>query len=390
METINPNELSKLNPYIISFITLNNGKIIKLENSKLVEPNIEKKSKIESIQKTTFKISKKIIISFDGKDNIDKKLNNNLKSIKNDFNTSYKIIKNVNFSFYGKSQPNNTINNEEDFSRKILPNTFNNDIITISNKKYMNIYECSKTSNNYFSPIQNVKSQKIINNNNFEENKQEISINNDINDKIKIKSKNYKERLEKLFDDLNKPTVNAVISLDIPSDIPYHITGTQKQLNLLIRQLKRKKNRYNKKCKNNENYHRYYELYKNPNNKKYNATFNHKRLKYYEESNNNENDSHDMDLFSKNNYKKNNIKNYNSINYNGFRNSNNFIRNNNYYSVKEMNTYKSKSNTISYLFPDKGSSIRSTSERSSFMDKVNKKVKRGINAIIYPSNNYND
>ena len=55
-----------------------------------------------------------------------------------------------------------------------------------------------------------------------------------------------------------------------------------------------------------------------------------------------------------------------------------------------MNTYKSKSNTISYLFPDKGSSIRSTSERSSFMDKVNKKVKRGINAIIYPSNNYND
>lgn len=247
METINPNELSKINPYIISFITLNNGKIIKLENSKLVEPNIEKKSKIESIQKTTYKISKKIIISFDGKDNIDKKLNNHIKSIKNDFNTVYKIIKNVNFSFYGKSQSNNTnntINNEEDFSRKILPNTFNNDIITISNKKYMNIYECSKTSNNYFSPIQNVKSQKIINNNNFEENKQEISINNDINDKIKIKSKNYKERLEKLFDDLNKPNVNTVISLDIPSDIPYHITGTtgtQKQLNLLIRQLKRKK-----------------------------------------------------------------------------------------------------------------------------------------------------
>ena len=100
METINPNELSKINPYIISFITLNNGKIIKLENSKLVEPNIEKKSKIESIQKTTFKISKKIIIFFDEEDNIDKKLNNNLKSIKNDFNTSYKIIKNVNFSFY--------------------------------------------------------------------------------------------------------------------------------------------------------------------------------------------------------------------------------------------------------------------------------------------------
>ena len=97
-----------------------------------------------------------------------------------------------------------------------------------------------------------------------------------------------------------------------------------------------------------------------------------------------------MDLFSKTNYKSNNIKNYNSINYNGFRNSNNFIRNNNYYSVKEMNTYKSKSNTISYLFPDKGSSIRSTNERSSFIDKVNKKVKRGINAIIYPSNNYND
>ena len=47
----------------------------------------------------------------------------------------------------------------------------------------------------------------------------------------------YNERMGKLIVDINKPKINAVISLDIQSEIPYEISGIQKQFNKLINQL---------------------------------------------------------------------------------------------------------------------------------------------------------
>ena len=265
------------------------------------------------------------------------------------------------------------------------------EFIDISNKKRNNIFEYTKTSNN-FSVNKNTKSQKIFNKKLFEENKEE----NSINDRIKNKSKNCKERIEKLINDINKPTVNAVISLDIRADFPSNITGIQKQFNMLMTQYKRKKNKL-KKNKGNENYQRYYELYKNQNNKIYNGTFNHKRLKYFGESNIENEESINLNRLSKNNYKtnnkniinKNNNNPFNTIIYSSYTNEKKYNnRNGSYYSLKEMNDYKSnksKNDTISSLLSDKNKTI---SERASFKDKVNKKVKRHNSEIIYPSNNY--
>ena len=332
-------------------------------------------------------ISEKIIIYFEGKQNNNNKLINPI-ILKNDFNTISKIIKNTNFSYFGKLKSNSKkINNQHNIDN--LPKNLKKEIIDISNKKSNNIFEYTKTTNNFIENI-NAKSQKILNKNLFEENKEE----NSINDKIRNKSKNCKERIEKLINDINKPTVNAVISLDIRADNPSNISGIQKQFNMLIRQYKRKKNKY-KKNKGNENYQRYYELYKNHNNKVYNGTFNNKRLKYFGESNNDNDDNINLNRLNKNNYKiNNNIINknkknnntFNTIAYNSFTNENNsYKRNGSYYSLKELNDYKSKNNTISSLLSDKNKTI---SERTSFMDKVNKKVNRHNSEIIYPSNNY--
>ena len=391
METIKPKELMKFDPNIISFITLNNGKVIKLETSILEEPNKEKRkndlqSKLEIIHNNPFKISKKIIINFEGKQNDNNKLINPI-IFKNDFNKISKIIKNINFSYFGKLKSNSKkINNQNNINN--LPKNLKKEIIDISNKKRNNIFEYAKTTNN-FSVNKNTKSQKIFNKKLFEENKEE----NSINDRIRNKSKNCKERIEKLINDINTPTVNAVISLDIRADFPSNITGIQKQFNMLMTQYKRKKNKY-KKNKGNENYQRYYELYKNQNNKVYNGTFNHKRLKYFGESNIENENSIKLNRLNKNNYKtnnniinKNNNNPFNTIIYNNYINEKKYNnnRNGNYYSLKEMNEYKSKNDTISSLLSDKNKTI---SEKASFKDKVNKKVKRHNSEIIYPSNNY--
>ena len=47
--------------------------------------------------------------------------------------------------------------------------------------------------------------------------------------KIKRKSRNYLERLNLLFGERNKPLVNAVISLKIPSDVKRELSATGKR-----------------------------------------------------------------------------------------------------------------------------------------------------------------
>ena len=392
MEIISPKEFPNLDTNIISFITLKNGKVIKLETSNLEEQDKEIKkvnlqSTLETIHDNPLKISKMIILCFEGKQNMNNKLNNNRIILKNDFNIISKIIRNTNFTYFGKLISNNQkINNKKNNDN--LPKNLKKEIIDTSNKKNNNICEYANTLNNYFFANKNTKSQKILNKKQFEENKDQ----NSINDRIRNKSKNCKERIEKLIHDINKPTVNAVISLDIRADMPSKITGIQKQFNILMTQYKRKKNKY-KKYKGNDNYQRYYELYKNQNNKIYNGTFNHKRLKYFGESNIENDDNINLNRLNKNNYKTNfniinktNSNTFNTIVLNNYTNDNTTNnRNGSYYSLKEMNDYKSKNNTISSLFSDK---TKTNSERISFRDKVNKKVKRHNSEIIYPSNNY--
>ena len=381
METINPKDLSRIDPNTISYITLTNGNMIVLDSSVSEKSIIEKDknnylSKIESFKKTPLKISEKIIISYKKNTFIRDKIHNiNGIFTKNDFNIVSKIIKTISFSFLGQSETNLiNFSKKENLSRNTIQNDFKNKIISISNTNKntnTNNYEHIKNSN--LSP--NSNSNLNLNLNKYEENKESDSIR-----KIP-KGKNYKERLEKLIGDINKPTVNAVISLDIPSDIPFTVSHTQRQFNKLITQLRRKKNR-NQKMPGDENYQKYYELYKKQNNKIYNGTFNYydKRIKYFEENAKIESDINEKETINNSIFNRNYDKD--SIFYNNIRISKNINKN---YNIKEINDYNSKNNTISYLFHEKK---RALSHRENFRDRLSKRVKNINSIIIYPSNNY--
>ena len=371
METIKPSDLSKLDPDIISFISLKNGNMLMIDSTPSNNSNYGQNKNIGVcqeifIQKYPLQISEKLIISFEKKET----LNNN----KNNFNKVSKIIKNTNFSFYPKTYI------KDNFSRNNNKNNKNSENISISTiKKCTNNVEYNKSLNNLINP--NSKTSIYINNtNNFEENKEEDSINK----KINKRNKNYKERIDKIIDNINKPKVNAVISLNIPSDIPYKITGIQKQFNILMAQLRHKKNRH-KKYKGEDNYQRYYELYKNKNNKIYNGTFysnNNRRLKYFEETIDVEkNEKNTNSNYNDKQYRSNNVKdiilNKNFRSYKDL----NMMRNN--YSLYEINDYNSKNHTISYLLPERK---RPVSERVSFRDRVNQKIEKYNSALVCPSN----
>ena len=406
MSVINPTDLSKIDPDTISYITLKNGNTIILDTSSQTKPIIQKKiinfDSILKSMKNPLRISEKINIAFYGKNNNDNNNNNNnirefiknnqnntnykkIVFLKNDFNIISKITKNIYFSYYGKQKENkaldlnnvNIVNCREIFSR-------NNPQKNISDK-IINLNNSIKKSNNHELIITNTNNKNIIN---YEEKKEE----NKINDKIIKKNRKYKKATDKIFD-INKPSVNAVISLDIPSDIQYEITGIQKQFNMLRTQLKRKKNRH-RKLKPGEDYQRYYELYKNPQNRVYNGTFDN-RLKYFQEAAflENENNKKDTNIFNKYNYrcsgvlkkKSNKFDFINTINFNSNKNNKN-INNFNYYSrnvISDYNSKNSKNSTVNNFLKDKTKSI---SEMTSFREKVT----RNNSAIIFPCNIYNN
>ena len=140
--------------------------------------------------------------------------------------------------------------------------------------------------------------------------------------RIKRKSRNYLERLSLVFSEKNKPLVNAVISLKIPSDVNRELSATEKEFDMMVSQLKQKRSKYQIKTNSNI-FHKYYEFYKD-NNKEYKYV-NLNRIKYYQESekeykeneqqlNNNENNTN---IKLDNN---NNITTFNNTFYGSFNN----------------------------------------------------------------------
>ena len=426
---MNPKDLSDLDPHFISFVTLKNGNMILLDDTAPLKKNMEKKKlnfkqAIETSHKIPLKISDNFTFSYDKDESMTNKfINNKYKNIqnntnsyklilKNDFNIVSHIEKNTNFSYLGKKNQYliNNIKNSSNIKDNIISrnNPLNRckedngnlkHIINISEKT--SNFNYSKSSNNFYSSKTNyndlynnkVKTSELtednniinqnknmnmnLNNNFYEENKED-------NNNLRT-SKKYKERMGKLIGNINKSSVNAVISLDIPSDVPFDISGIQKQFNMLITQLKRKKNRH-KKFKE-ENYQRYYELYKNQNKKVYNGTFTHvnNRLKYFQEHLYCEKKILDgNDLYEKDSYfiKKNNIE---DIIYKNYKSSKN-LRKINYLTTEKINDYNKRNKPINYLFNDKS---RASSDRINFRDKSNRSGFRYKSAIIYPSNKSN-
>ena len=87
-----------------------------------------------------------------------------------------------------------------------------------------------------------------------------------------------------IFNEKNKPLVNAVISLKIPSDVKRQISETEKEFDMMVTQLKQKRSKYNFSRTGNNLYNKYYELYKDNNKEvKY---LNLNRIKYYQEAEN--------------------------------------------------------------------------------------------------------
>ena len=310
METIHPNDIQELDADTFSFITLKNGNMIMIDDSVPQKAKTTKvkndndSQKIERIPQD-LKVSDQLTISFKGNnpgnninfnDNYGQN-NDNKIIVKSDFNLLSEITENTNFSYFGK--PNNRgLNNIP----KITINRNENEINSDNNEKTdrSNITK----SLNTFSPVlssntnikTNVNQNMLLNNKNNDEDENNTSSNritkneenkedeggNDVNSRIRRKSRNYIEKIEKLVGDRNRHTVKAVISLNIPSDVTRERSSTQKQFDKLVAQFRTKQSKY-RKDKNDIAYQKYYELYKDKDSKLYNGP-NFNRIKYYHEA----------------------------------------------------------------------------------------------------------
>ena len=423
METIHPNDIQELDADTFSFITLKNGNMIMIDDSvpeksktKNRKNNIENPNNEKITQE--FKISEQLKISFEGKKNksdkdkdFEEKINeNNDKKIvvKSDFNLLSQIIQNTNFTYFRRKT--NNINNIPMININKSRNE-NEDHSSDKNDDNENTEKSNLKSINNFSPImtynkdnkielnQNIllndkskhsqfdennnSSNKIINTNN-EENKEDA---NNIDARIRRKSRNFMDRIEKLIGDKNKPTINAVISLNIPSDVPYQISATQKQFNMLVTQLRQKQNKF-RRNKNDINYQKYYELYKDKTSR-FNGIFgNINRIKYYHEA---EADDIENDIF----FNGNDINSKNSINNNvGLNNSNSNIfyggfNNNlnksiNYNMINGSNDYNLNKTIQSF----NGIKNRSASDNKFINNKVVGNSLGYGSALIFPSNRF--
>ena len=77
--------------------------------------------------------------------------------------------------------------------------------------------------------------------------------------RIKRKSRNYLERLNSIFSEKNKPLVNAVISLKIPSDVNREQSQTEKEFDMMVAQLKQKRSKYRTNLNDHCIYQKYFE-----------------------------------------------------------------------------------------------------------------------------------
>ena len=310
METLNPKDVSKLDFDSISFITLKNGDMIMIDGaapekykSELPKYDSNKNKKENKFLK--LEVTKQLNFAYRGK----KQFNNTIDKvnkkilIKNDFNLISYPSKTINLTFKGKSNkyilnniPNIPIkenikkNSLYEISNNI-DNNFNinnNKRISINNQEInLNINNLKKINENN----NNNSSETNWNNNPLSSNRNNLNIQTNemteeekLDMRIKRKSRNYLERLSLIFNEKNKPLVNAVISLKIPSDVNRQISETEKEFDMMVTQLKQKRSKYNFNRKGNSVYHKYYELYKDNNKEvKY---YNLNRIKYYQEAEN--------------------------------------------------------------------------------------------------------
>lgn len=425
METIHPNDISDVDKDSISLITLKNGNMIMIDDSVPEKPKTEKKQTNTEIPKKvskpqTLSVSNHLTVSFDGKGNInDKNLNKfnskNIKEkkifVKSDFNLLSKVIKNTNFSFYGK--PNTNIKNYKIENTPITKfNGNNNKMNNIDFSKSLNNFSPILSSNtinkNNMNPNFNpnlllndklktneynentISLNKNTNSNINDENKENDEDGDDIDAKLKKKSRNYQERLDQI-EERYKHSVKAVISLNIPSDNPTIISATQKQFDKLVAQLRQKQHKQWKRNKENITHQRYYELYKDKNDRIFNGLLgpNINRIKYYQEAeaedleyevhlNGNTNDALLKSSLNNNSIIVNNTINNNY--YNGFNNKN--IKTNksiNYNLGSGSNDFNVNKSINSFY----GNKTRASSE--------NKLLKSGFgynDALVYPTNKF--
>ena len=176
----------------------------------------------------------------------------------------------------------------------------------------------------------------------------------------------------------NKPLVNAVISLKIPSDVNRQLSEEEIDFDKMVTQLKQKRSKYNMNRKGESIYQRYYELYKD-NNKEY-KYFNLNRIKYYQESDT-DNKENEQQMNTNENFGKNQL-NLNKLN-------NNFTINNTFYgsfinkgnnkSLIGLTDYNINNKTANSFFGDKMKTSRE--------NKLFSRIKAGSSSsLVCPSN----
>ena len=196
------------------------------------------------------------------------------------------------------------------------------------------------------------------------------------------------EKLDKLIGDMNKPTIKAVISLNIPSDVQKEISKTQKQFDQLVVQLRQKQNKY-RKNKSEMNYPKYYEFYKND---KFYETSNPNinRIKYYQESEKDDLENNFLFGGNDNLMKSGNMNNngiaYSSNNRSFYDNINNKLNNTN----RSINIHNRQSSmdcsmnkTISNFYVAKNNTMNS----SMLYNSKQRNNISGLNSgLVFPSN----
>ena len=418
METIHPNDIQELDADTFSFITLKNGNMIMIDDSvpqkakTIKSKNDNDSQKIERIPQD-LKVSDQLTISFRGKepenninfnDNYNQN-NDNKIIVKSDFNLLSKITENVNFSFFGnpihkpinnipmisinKNENENHSDNNEKTDRSNITkslNTFSPILSSNTNIKANENQNILLNNKNKNDEDENNTSSNRINSKN-EENK-EGENENDVGSRIRRKSRNYIEKIEKLVGDRNRHTVKAVISLNIPSDVTRERSSTQKQFDKLVAQFRQKQSKY-RKDKNDLIYQKYYELYKDKDSKLYNGP-NINRIKYYHEA-----EAEDIEndiLFSSNE-----INSKNELNSN-----NNLMVNNTYNNtfcggfnnnINKSFNYNIINPSFDYNLNKTMNSFNGAKTRISSENKIlnNKLVGSSIgysSALVYPSNRF--
>ena len=400
MESINPSDIANLDFDSISFITLKTGDMIMIDNSVPKKIKLDKKIKNNKniTQKDTIKpklsVSKQNNFSYKGKITFNKfsskynNINNNQILLKNNFNLISKISKNISFCYKAKYSKM-FLNDIQNLNIKEVPkkNSFlqynhnnNDNKENFINNQNLNIINNNIKSNINENPLNKEKVKEnnqtlTLKRNNLNTKTEEITEEENLDMRIKRKSRNYLERLNSIFSEKNKPLVNAVISLKIPSDVNRQQSETEKEFDMMVAQLKQKRSKYRINLNDHCIYQKYYELYKE-NNKEY-KYFNLNRIKYYQEYENYNKENERMNTNENNNKIDNNIINntfYGSFNNKGINKS-----------LIGLNDTNANNKTSMSIYGEK---IKTTRENKLFNSRI-KEI--GCNStLICPTNNFKD